>query len=112
MNTNESAPVLSAADHCANFGLSAVPPEHPIVPPEFVKTLLKTAPADTVILINDELYRRLQSSADGKWRHLEELATEGGSYLTYETWEKSSPEDLFWYASEFNTVRLVTIPNS
>lgn len=112
MNTNESAPVLSAAEHCANFGLSAVPPEHPIVPPEFVKTLLKTAPADTVILINDELYKRYRSDPDGKWQHLEELVTEGASYMTYETWEKSSPEDLFWYASEFNTVRLVTIPNS
>lgn len=112
MNTNESAPVLSAAEHCANFGLSAVPPEHPIVPPEFVKTLLKTAPADTVILINDELYKRYRSDPDGKWQHLEELVTEGASYMTYETWDKSSPEDLFWCASEYTTVRLVSIPNS
>jgi len=91
----------------------------PAIPLGERQRFFEEAPAGTVIrsyptnqpLNPDwtEYYRRLE---DGNWRHLDELTTVGPAYLSYETWETSSPA-VFWSypgSSEYTIFEVVQLP--
>lgn len=97
----------------------AAPPALPAIPLEERQRFFEGAPAGTVIRSYPanhplgagwtEYHRRLE---DGNWRHLDELTTVGPAYLTYETWDTSSPAVFYSYAgsSEYTIFEVVELP--
>lgn len=110
MTTNKTDLPYSITEFLSTFGLVA--PVFPRIPEARIAEFLQAAPESTVIIFNNELYRRVDSEVDSEWMALEELDVGGPSYMTYDTWAKYSPNDLSWIGSDYTPVYLVSVPSN
>lgn len=72
------------------------------------KTFFREAPIGTIILVDfggEEVFRKVEEDV---WRNLDELITVGPAYLTYETWEESTDQEMLEYCGTTAAVYLVS----
>lgn len=81
-------------------------PTLPELPQDQRADFFATAPVDTVVEVDDDLFRRLPR---GEWRHLEELVFSGHSYSEYREHDSSTPSQLAERAGTHATVRVLRL---
>lgn len=87
--------------------LTEFAPVNPQVPADKFLEFCDAAPEETVIQIDDEVYRKFDAY---DWLCLSNLVTEGSSYMTYETWEKVDFRNDRYLFGEWSTILVLHIP--